>query len=137
MGFSKFDEFYSKNHGKHEHREVISNIFSWLPVLINKPRYPKLVTISGVANPRLAGRMRPRKEFLRRNLGLKLGEFSIFRVYFHKFCQKLAQKVNFLEIFPNAAERPIATPELYSISHIYLPNVLFCPKKWENIENLL
>ncbi len=45
--------------------------------------------------------------FLRPNLGLKLGDFSIFWVFFHSFCQKLTQKSTFLKIFPNAAQRPI------------------------------
>jgi hypothetical protein len=54
-----------------------------------------------VANPR------SRKEFLRPNLGLKIDDFSIFLVCFLSFCQKSPPKVNFLEIFPNAAQRPI------------------------------
>jgi hypothetical protein len=49
---------------------------------------------TGVANPRPAGRMRPKKEFLRPKLGLKLGDFSIFWVFFHSFYQNLAQKIN-------------------------------------------
>jgi hypothetical protein len=54
---------------------------------------------AGVANPRPAGRMRSRKEFL------KLGDFSIFWVFFHSFYQNLAQKVNIFGKFPKCSPK--------------------------------
>jgi hypothetical protein len=62
---------------------------------------------TGVANPRPAGRMRPRKEFLRPNLELKLINFSIFLVFFTVFVKIWHKKPIFLEIFTNAAQIPI------------------------------
>ncbi len=56
-------------------------------------------SIAGVANPRPAGRMWPRKEFLRPNHWLELRDFSIFWVFFHSFYQKLAQIVNIFRKF--------------------------------------
>jgi hypothetical protein len=58
-----------------------------------KVRYFHVFSKLGVTNPR------PRKEFLRHNLELKLDDFSIFWVFFCSFCQNLAQKSIFLEIF--------------------------------------
>jgi hypothetical protein len=72
-----------------------------------------VASIPGVANPRHTGRMWSRKEFLRPNLGLKLGNFSIFWVYLLSFGQNAAQKViifgNFLKC---ASETNLGWPPL-------------------------
>jgi hypothetical protein len=83
--------------------------FIEIPAVLVSPVFPKLFeprhTKPGVANPRPAGRMRPRKEFLRPKLGLKLGDFSIFWVFFHSFYQNLAQKINIFGNFPKCGPK--------------------------------
>jgi hypothetical protein len=57
--------------------------------------FEKSAFIAGVANPR------PRKNFLRPNLGFKVGDFSIFWMIFLCFRQNAAQKVDiFSNFFP-------------------------------------